>query len=323
MANETTSGVWSNASLSYALQQGILAANTPRPIFLTNFFNEVDIDGLPSDTFNVPKATDLGAASAGTEGTEITANTSLALGGSASFTVVEGALVASNITKQAISQLYPGFSGVNEFVQSASFEQMLAVLQGPAMRHAKMCEEKAETDAQALLANISNTVGGGDGVDITLLNMLEAEYTLATLEPVNDEKAYFVTPHQDKELRAEMLTTSGGIAGTLWSSQADASMVNSGAPGRRGSLLGRPYFVGSHSTRYETVTVAYGCLACVGSGNPITGSRGAFCIVTRGGINHEVAYEPRKRGIDLVTAFEYIVGELDDSAAVAIVTDDA
>lgn len=322
MANETTSGTWSNAALAYALREGVLEANLPRPVVL-GLCNDDDIDGMPSDTVNYPVETDIGAASAGTEGTEITTNTALALDTSITCTVVEGALISSNITKQAISQIFPGFRGVNDFVQRATHDQMVQLLSGPVRRHAAACIEKAETDAAALLAGFSNSVGGGAAVDITLLNCLEADYTLETLEPRTDERAFVLAPHQYKELRAEMLSTSGGVGGTLWTSQADASMVNSGPTGMRGSLLGRDVYVMSHSVRYENSNIAYGALMCVGRGNPIDGQLGAITIARRGFVNPEVQYEARKRGFDLVTAFEYVVKEVRDTHGVAIATDDA
>ena len=326
MANETTSTTYSTHSLSYILGENAVPANLPSMV-VSRLANEVDIDGQPSNTFQVAVHSDLGAASSGTEGTAISSNTALSYASAIQGAVVEGALVRAVVTDNAVASKFPGLAGVSDAMQTLPFEQKLAVLQPEVDRLAAMCMEKYEDDHCNLLGGFSNTAGS-TGVDLSTANIFSAIYTFDTLDASNQNRALVLTPNQVDELRRDLAVTSGGLGGSLWTSQIDTSIFGAGGipeNGLIGSFMGIPVYQYSHSLRTLVNTNAdvAGALMAIGSGDPTQAGNpvGALMSVRKGGLKVRLEQSAAERGTIVVVSMEYVAVELKDTHGVSIITD--
>jgi hypothetical protein len=287
--------------------------------------NEVDIEGQPSNVFQVAVHADLGAATGGTEGTAITSNTALSYASAIQGTVVEGALVRAVVTDNAVATKFPGLAGVAEAMQTLAFEQKLAVLQPEVNRLASMCFEKFEDDHCNLLAGFSNTAGQS-GVDLSAADIFSAIYTYDTLDAVNQQRALVLTPNQVDELRRDLAVTGGGLGGALWNSQVQANIFGAnGIPenGLIGAFMGIPVYQYSHSLRTISGGNVAGALMAIGSGDPSMAGNpvGALMTVRKGNLKVRMEQSAAERGTILVVALEYVAVELKDGHGVSILTD--
>jgi hypothetical protein len=332
MAQETTQSVWSNAKgmqIAEVLGTVPLPANLPK-ITLLPLINQDSIVGQPTEKKRYPVFSDLGVASSATENTDIAANVELAMGTAVDVTVGENAAVKSVITDRALERLFPGRSGIPQLIQAQDPELLIAALGPQAQRHMAMCVEKAESDAKDLLSGLSNTEGGGAGVDLRVSDLFAADYRYKTLDPHSEDTVFFLWPHQIRELQSDLALNGGGLGASVWSA-ADASAIMSMNPdmprnGLRGSFLGRPVYEGAHSLREESGNAAYGAVFARGRGAPdqIGASVSPFVYLEgRNGFTHYVQLSAAGRSIELVTVLVYAVAEIKDNAGVAIVSDDA
>lgn len=323
MASETTSTTVATNKLSYMLPSRVLPPNAAS-IVAVQLFNDHDIAGMPTSTMQYPVLSDLAAASAGTEGTEITTNTELGYGSAIQGTPVEGALIRAVITDRSIEVAFPGMSGAEDLLMRGSFEQQMAAVMPQVTRMAGACLEKKEADGLALLTGLSNSVGTS-GADLTIDDVFSAIYTYDTLEGVTGDNVWLFTPNQVDELRRAIAVAGGGLGGAVWSN-LDSSFIearNLPVNGLAGGLMGRPVYQYSHSLRVLSDTGANvnGGLIARGIGNPTDGQLGAFGFVRNGGLKVRLQYKPELRGILAVVSLEYAAIELRDAHGVRIRTD--
>jgi hypothetical protein len=327
MANETTSSTVSTRALSYVLGAEALPANIADLVAI-QLCNDDDINGQPSMVKQYAVESDLGAASAGTEGTAIATNTALSYGSAITGTVVEGALVMSTITDRSVEVQFPGGMDIHDLMQRGSFDQQLAALQPSVNRLGGMCFEKMESDVVALLTGLSTSVGT-TGVDFTVDDAFTALFTYDTLEAVNRNNAWLLTSVQMNDLRRDLAVAGGGLGGAVWFQQADASILANGTlpkNGYKGTFMGRPVYQYSHSLRVLSDTSANvnGGLIAIGSGAPDVGggaNLGAFGLIRRGGLKVRLDYRGDERGCKVVVSLEYVAIEVRDSHGVRIKTD--
>jgi hypothetical protein len=241
--------------------------------------------------------------------------------------VVEGALVRAVVTDNAVASKFPGLAGVSDAMQTLPFEQKLAVLQPEVDRLAAMCMEKYEDDHCNLLGGFSNTAGS-TGVDLSTADIFSAIYTFDTLDASNQNRALVLTPNQVDELRRDLAVTSGGVGGSLWTSQIDASIFGAaGIPenGLIGSFMGIPCYQYSHSLRTLVNTNAdvAGALLAIGSGDPTQAGNpvGALMSVRKGGLKVRLEQSAAERGTIVVVSMEYVAVELKDTHGVSIISD--
>jgi hypothetical protein len=131
---------------------------------------------------------------------------------------------------------------------------------------------------------------------------------------------------QIRNLRAELLSTSGGLASAL-TGPADISLVNF-APdparnGFKGSILGINAFQLSPSLRLNAngTTDVVGALVCRGEGSPDSGMRGPINFLEGHPIEFLVDVDPSARTIELIGVWEYAVSVVDILQGVEIITD--
>lgn len=327
MALETTSTTVATRLLSYVLGSEALPPNNADLVAMF-LCNDDDIEGLPSKVKQYTPETDLGAASAGTEGTAISTNTALGYDTAIQGTVVEGALVRAIVTDQAVSEKFPGMSGVEELLQTGDINQWRVVFEHEIARLSRMCWEKLEADVVALVTGLSNSVGTS-GVDFSVADAFTAILTYDTLEPVTRDAVWLLTPQQVHDLRTDLAVAGGGFGGSVWFQQADAGFLAATSlpkNGLIGTFLGRAIYQYAHSLRVLSDTSANvnGALMARGVGAPDspTGQLGAFGIVRRG-LTPKVRmiYDPDLRGMKMTVALEYVAIEVRDTHGVRIRTD--
>lgn len=324
MANETTSSTNSTRALSYVLGRRALPPNKA-DIVAVQLCNDDDINGAPSMVKQYAVESDLAAASAGTEGTAISTNTSLGFGSALQGTVVEGALIMATITDRSVEVMFPGMSNVDDLMQRGTFDQQLAVLQPSIDRLSGACFEKMEADVVALLTGLSNSVGT-TGVDFSVNDAFSAIFTYNTLEAVTRETAWLLATTQLDDLMRDVAVVGGGLGGGVWFQQADASFLAANQlphNGFSGTFLGRPIYTYSHSLRVLSDTSANvnGALLAVGRGTPEDGQLGAFGLVRRGGLKVRLDYRGDERGCKAIVSLEYVALEVRDGHGVRIKTD--
>lgn len=323
MANETTSTTEATNKLSYMLARKALPPNAAH-LVLIPLCNDDDIAGEPTNVRQYPVLSDLGAASAGTEGTAISTNTALAYASAISGTVVEGALVMSTVTDRAKEVRFPGMANVDEIIARAGYDQAMQFFMPEVSRHLGMCLEKKEADGLALLSSLSTSVGTS-GQDFDVDDAFAAVYTYDTLEGLHGDNLWMLTPNQVDELLRSIATAGGGLGGGVWFQQADAQFVNSRnlpTGGLVGTFLNRPLYKYAHSLRVLSDTNANvnGGLIARGVGTPDGGQLGAFGYVRNGGFKVRIQPEAKERGTVIVSALEYVAVEVRDAHGVRIRT---
>lgn len=335
MADETTSTSQATLIRTEVLMEGAIRAAQPRLVVM-NQLHWDDIQGTGSGTVKYPVESDLGSASGGTEGTDITANTELTMGSAVSVTPTEGAVFRASITEQVVRLRLGGSMGVVEAFQSHDPALLDALLAPDIRRGTNMILNKIETDCIALLDDGSTSVGGGAANDLTITDMFSARYQMIKNQPLRppSEWKYIITPNQQNEVNLSALVTAGGIGGAVWNQQANYGMANTPddagyEAGLFGTFLGTRVFVYDHELRLEAAGAAKG--AMLAGGSPMTSPRypglagrvGYGVLVWGAPIKFRYSYDVSLRAMEVVGSCYYLAKELFDLNSVVISSDDA
>jgi hypothetical protein len=325
MANETLSSTYATQSLSYALAERVLGAANPK-IVVAGLANDDDIGGLPTKVRQYPVFAKLSAASSGSEGTEITTNTTLSMASAITATPSEGALIRSEISDRAVEIRFPGVANVEVLMQVGSLDQQLAALGPEADRLSFACLEKMETDLAARQSSFTDSAGTS-GQDCTVADLLMAKYLLKAGNPLHEDWAYILAPNQLHEISLEIGVSGGGLGGGVWFQQGDASFFNhspdASRNGYRGTFMGVPVYEQAQDlapTANDGDDVV-GSLVCVGKGVPGVGQLGGIGVVRNGGLKYRLDYKASMRGAILVVSMEYAAFNPRATHGVKIVTD--
>jgi hypothetical protein len=322
----TTTTTRSTVLLTELLSDVALEPLTPKTVFWP-LINQDSIDGGAGLTRKYPKKSDLGAATAATEGVDFTSTTTLSYGTAITATPTEAAVARADITTRAIRRAFPGqpASVVMARILANDFTGLLGVLDDEARSLMRMCYEKVETDCCALLDDAATTVGS-TGVDLSVANLLLAIYDLEANEPEHEDFIFVMHPQQTADMRTALLSLSAASS-AVWFQQADAGIVNFAGDvsrnGLKGSFLGIPWYQTSPSVNplpNSGADVA-GALLCRGSGLPERGQRGAHVFVEGHAPAFLLDVDPSARTIELMAIWEYAVVEHTDPHYISIVTD--
>jgi hypothetical protein len=320
----STSTTFATNILNEILAQRVIAAPKPKNI-LINHVNVDSIYGGHSLSKEYPVYSDLGAAATATEGTDFSTITTLSYASTITVTPTEAAVALAQVTDRGVRREAGGPGDVAAAFASHDQAAMLRILEPHAMRMGNMVFEKLETDLQALLDDFSDTAGS-TGNDLTVANMLTAIYKIKENETEHDDYAFFLHPQQVADLRTALIGASG-LTGVVWTSQADASLVNSrrdlDMSGFAGSFLGIPVFELSPSPNplpNSGADVA-GALMCRGVGAPDVGQVGAIVMLEGKPLEVVCDYDVTLRAAEVLVVWEYAVAEIKDSHGVSIITD--
>lgn len=320
MANETTATTYSSRILSEILSASVIPAHTPKHVVMPLCAQD-SIDGEPSLTKKYPKFSDIGKASAGTEGTDLSTNTTLSMGTAISVTPTEGALIKSTVTTRAARRKYPGASGdgLYEALRTGNMASVVGYLRDEATRLMLACMETAEFDCAALLGSLSTSVGTTGTVN-TVANMINAIYQLEILDPWHDQRAFVLTPQQLKDLRLELGSTGGGLGGSVWTNVGDTSFFNESNDvsrnGAKGAFLGIPVYQYAKNVRTTINSGADEPGALISVSNDPVQSTFVFCEGEP--FRFDVQVDASLRAVELVAVYEYAAAEIDDSSGILI-----
>ena len=326
MSNETTASTWSARRLTEALLPVARKAHTPKNV-LINLVNMQSIDGLPTDRAKITQHKDIGAASDLTENVDLTANTLLEYEAAIECVPSEIGLKAT-ISRKAIRRSLPGVPAmeVADAIQSGNLARFVGLVREKAAQMLGSLDEKIEDLLANLLASFSNTVGS-TGVDLTAADIINAEYTLKTLEPEHEDWVLVLTPNQIREIDDEQAVVANGT-GSVWFAQGDLNIFNFKPDlprnGYRGTFKGHPVYEYSHSLRTlmnSNADVA-GAIMCRGIGPADgTGQAGALCLTEGAPPIFDLEGDGSLRAAELVLTQEVSADEVDDANAVTIVSD--
>jgi hypothetical protein len=175
--------------------------------------------------------------------------------------------------------------------------------------------DKMDVDIAALLNGFSNSVGS-TGVDLSLDNILDAIYTLESLDAASLGSLVFLGhPRQTGDVR-QALKSQQSVANVQHSIRFDASetgkLGKAVGPGYFGEWFGVDFY---HTTNAPTLNLAADRSGAVFVRDYALGK------VTK----YDVRVEPMRwapiRGWVLVGSADYGVGEIENNAGVAVVTD--
>lgn len=338
MALETLAAIQAALVATEIIAAQAIKANLPSLPMLGLVHHDTSMDGAGSNTKRYPVESDLGRSSGGTEGVSATNTVQLTYGSSIELSPTEGVLDQFEITEDALMRRLGGAAsdtvlGVLMSGNQAQIERLLAV---DVQRVVARCYRKIHDDLLALLTGSSQSVGTS-GSDISILNLLQARYRLKKNKPhlPPSRWAYFLASNQVNEIELEALTTSDGLIGTLWTQQADVSIINRpgdewAANGFQGSFLRHPVYECNESEMptanagADIVGSMMGVPANIDTApdDPSLGGKcGPFVLLIRHLLRWRFAYDEQLRAMRGVVNARYIAGEINDAGAVAIITD--
>lgn len=326
MAKNTQTN-FSDISLTEALADEII--EEPRPnMVASQFSNKYSIAGLSTKTKKLNRWNDPGRATAATEGTAFTTLTSLGTT-ALSVTPTEAAVFMTLTTDDGVETRIPGMESMLDVWQRGSLEQQLAAVMPEASMSGRACFEKMEYDHTALFPGFSRSAGN-TGVDLSIADFDEA---LLTLESGEDLPHEGIVACLDKEqhgnIRKQLLVTSGGVAGSIWSEDL-ASIVrfrpDVARNGLKGALLGVPVYVHGVGARQFANSNAdvVGAIFLAGTGAPedgLGGDYGALAMVEKRKLQFSLEHDHRERGTEVQGNWKYSVVERADLWGVKFVSD--
>lgn len=174
--------------------------------------------------------------------------------------------------------------------------------------------DKMDVDIAALLNGFSNSVGA-TGVDFSLDNVLDAIYTLESLDAASLGPMVFLGhPRQTGDIRAGLKTAqpASGAMHSIRFESGETGKLGSQGPGYFGNWFDVNFF---HTTNAPTLNLGADRSGAIFIQNYALGK------VTK----YDVRVEPMRwapiRGWVLVGSADYGVGEIENNAGVAVVTD--
>jgi hypothetical protein len=333
MANETTSTSQAALVRTEVLMQGAIQAAKPRNVVMYQLHWD-DISDADSGTVKYPVYADLGAASGGTEGTDITANTELTMATTVSVSPTEGAVFRATITETILKRRLGGraYTSVVSALQSEDPAVLDALLAPDIQRGTAMMLQKMEADSVALLNDASTVVGPGAASTLGIADLLAALYNGMKNQPLRppSEAKFILTPNQVNEINLEALTTSGGIGGAIWSMQANYGIANRPddagfeSSGRVGTFLNYPVHAYDHELRLVDTGAVFGALWYGGTPTQsprdpgLAGRVGYGVMVVEAPIQFRFEQDASLRAVEVVGSTRYGVAELFDLNGVAI-----
>jgi hypothetical protein len=330
MANETTASTLSAYIRTEVMAKEAIKAHLPRMV-ASGLCHQDSISGLGSAAKRYFKQGDLGAASAGTEGTALSSNTALSLGTSVTVTPTEGVATLAQITENGASlALSIPFEQVQRAFVDGSSDALCAMLEPIINELIPMGMQKMEADCLALLSSLGTSVGATT-VNCSIADLIAAQYQLRINQPLRgvQEAKYLMAEKPINDVNVEALSTSGGVGGALWMQQANYGLANAkddmGA-GFLGTFLGAPVHVYDSELNVlanadTDVLSAFGVFGVKGKAPDECGGRpGAWVYLEKAPLTIRIAENLPLRGVDVVMTAHYLFAELVDKNAVKIIS---
>lgn len=304
----------------------LLNASYPEIVASRHINVDMDMIGQPATAKAYPRLADDGAAGTASEASDITDVTTASLGTQLVLTPTEAAAIRFDLTDKVARKRAPGIASVHEALDTRNMPALFAIFGEEIMRQYKACYEKLEVDVMALLDDFSTTAGSS-GVNMSLANARAALLSLTNKETGRQgDWAWVLAPVQVSDLIDEIAITGGGMGGGVWTTDIQ-SIVNArpglDPDGLVGGLFGIPVYQTSTSTNPSPNSGAdeAGALMVRGVGHPEGDRPGALCMLIGEPIHTRFDVDVSKRETEIITIWEYAVGERADDFGISIITD--
>lgn len=333
MANETTSATQAALIATEVIASSAIEAHKPRNVLMQLCASDSN-DGTGSNQKRYPKFSDLGVASGGSEGVDLTPTVALGMGTSVNVSPTEAIAEMALVTDDTVMRRLGGtpFQTVRAVFESGN-KQAIAQLLAPDIRRlVAMGMQKLEADACALLSGISTSVGA-DNTDLGILAMLQAVWQMKKNQPLRPPSEWgFVLPDAAvHHLNVEAYATSGGLAGNLWGS-GGAQFTLGNRPqdtfvenGLVGGFLQYPVYELDNEQKVVSGNNVLGAMACLSSlarsYNSYAGRPPWAVYLERHFINFAFQADESLRSMEIIMNARYAFAELVDLNAVSILAD--
>lgn len=323
----TTAATWTSQIFTEALGIAAIPAHTGDKQVMIQLVNQKNNDGSPSLTEQVAVDTDLGPASALTEGVDAT-TVDFLKGAPIQVTPTEFGEVYP-ITDRALRRRNPGMTAdqVWSAFDNNNLPAVISMLAGDAARATKQLKEAQEAAVTAAIPGATNTVGTTLQPN-SVTNMIQAMHNLKILEPDHDEFVYCLTEKGWLDLRLETGVTGGGgagLEGAVWFIQGDQSFFNIrpdvGKNGYQGTFMGTGGYAMTESVKQVSGADEFGVLMARGEGAPdVPGALvGAVYYVEGHSIMFSLDKVLRGRSVDLLAKDEHAAALLDDDKMIRFI----
>ncbi len=216
------------------LADEVQAAHLPRVGVMQSLCHyDTSLDGARSLVREIAVNTDLGASSAGTEGTNAAATVELVHASRVSGTIATGVLTQVDLTEEVVTTEL----GITDAVARRMFnsieagtfstEQFIELLRPYVQRMMPMGMQKIEADLLALFSSVTASVGS-TSVYATVENLLEAIFAHRRQQPLRpvQEARFALGNSQIERLSKQAYTSGGGLGGSLWNSGGSFELAN-------------------------------------------------------------------------------------------------
>lgn len=306
---------------------------------LYSLVHQDDLGNARTNTKRYMVNSDLGAASAGAEGVALTPTVAIGMGTSVEQTVSEGVADMALLTELMVSTVLGlDMDTVQRIINEGTQAQFESLFQPFIERMIPRGMQKIEADLLALLSGLGGTAAGTTTADCTIANLIAVQYLYRIAQaprPITEAR-YLLAEIQANDVNTEALSTSGGLGGALWGSQANYGMANRPldgvavqVAGLLGSFLGYP--VHSYDAELNVLANAdadviggfgvFGIPGVAPDASGVAGRPGAFNLLRRGGLKIRFNDKLEHRSAGLVMNAYYSPGEVVDRSVTPIITD--
>lgn len=320
----TDSSTYRPRILPHVLHDVPMRALTPK-VVLYGLINHDTIDGEPSDKKEYSEQSYLEPAGPALEGVDFTDVTSLDYEANIDMVPTEAAVARADITTKAIRRKLPGESNSALFdrIMAGDYHGLLGMLEDEATRLMKTMWERVERDIAAQLDDFTDSVG--DGSDpLSTANTIQALYEYEANDPEHEDCIWVWDPQQLRNIRAELLDTSGATAAS-WFREADQGMINAlpdtERSGFRGTYLGYPVYAPSVKVNPKPDgTKVAGALMARGRGVPERDQTGAINFLEGHPPDFLLDVKPTARTIALIGVWEYATTIIRNAHGCSLIT---
>lgn len=324
------------SSMSPVIASETIAANVIRasqPAYaMLGLLHTDSINGINTTKKRYPVSGAPGMAGAGSPGVRVGITTQPSFASSVEVTPSEAAVDQIAIDWDAL-QVPNGINSdqVMSWFQSLPIDILLRAMEFPVSWLTQRRMTKIEDECLSLIDGISESVNDLT-TDLSFADLLEAIFQLDENEPTNSNRAFILANKHFATLRTEAYVTGGGLSASLLFQRTDYSMVTTTAQlpdAYVGNFMDIPAYRMAPSLNRITTsggnTGLAGALIVPGwmTAPDAMGGKPGFGVIVEG-TNPQYAFQNEigDRAINLLLRHKFAVAELQDGAAIRILSND-
>jgi hypothetical protein len=333
MSLETTSTVQAALVAAQVIRDQVIEAAKPR-MFILGLMCHDSMDGEGSNTVRYARNLDLGAASGGTEGVDLTPQFTHGMDTSVELSPTEAVADMSLITEDTVLRRLGGsaFRSVRDVFVSGNQGAISRLLAKDVQRQTTRGLQKMEIDALTTMLTAPSVSAGTTNTALSMLTIISAIRKMKINQPLRppSEWAFLLPSAGVEDLQLEAIATGGGYQGTLFGGgQARFGIANAPTDDWAGSgLLGDVLGLDVYEYDDELKVTANagvdvtGLLFCKGdprrTPNDYAGRPPSFVYVERSPLDFVFQHDGSLRSVELIDNARYIFGELADNNHVSL-----